>query len=53
MHANIFLTNLALVLCVAAVTTVVFERLRRQRTDPWKDYTKVRQTLEKAAAKLE
>ena len=29
MHANIFLTNLALVLCVAAVTTVVFERLRQ------------------------
>jgi len=28
-HANIFLTNLALVLCVAAVTTVVFERLRQ------------------------
>src|SRR6267143_1366539 len=26
-HANIFLTNLATVLCVAAVTTVVFQRL--------------------------
>jgi CPA2 family monovalent cation:H+ antiporter-2 len=28
-HANIFLTNLAIVLCVAAVTTVVFQRLRQ------------------------
>jgi len=28
-HANVFLTNLAMVLCVAAVTTVVFERLRQ------------------------
>jgi K+:H+ antiporter len=29
MHANAFLSNLALVLCVAAVTTVVFQRLRQ------------------------
>src|SRR5467141_1342279 len=28
-HANIFLTNLAMVLCVAAVTTVVFQRLKQ------------------------
>ncbi len=28
-HANVFLTNLAIVLCVAAVTTVVFQRLRQ------------------------
>jgi len=28
-HANPFLTNLAVVLCVAAVTTVVFQRLRQ------------------------
>ncbi len=28
-HANVFLTNLAMVLCVAAVTTVVFQRLRQ------------------------
>jgi CPA2 family monovalent cation:H+ antiporter-2 len=28
-HANLFLTNLAMVLCVAAVTTVVFQRLRQ------------------------
>jgi CPA2 family monovalent cation:H+ antiporter-2 len=28
-HANVFLTNLALVLCVAAVTTVVFQRFRQ------------------------
>ena len=28
-HANQFLTNLAVVLCVAAVTTVVFQRLRQ------------------------
>ncbi|MGZ6126195.1 MAG: cation:proton antiporter domain-containing protein, partial [Myxococcales bacterium] len=28
-HANIFLTNLAIVLCVAAVTTVIFQRLRQ------------------------
>src|SRR3954465_6227577 len=28
-HANVFLTNLALVFCVAAVTTVVFQRLRQ------------------------
>ena len=28
-HANVFLTNLAIVLCVAAVTTVLFQRLRQ------------------------
>lgn len=28
-HANVFLTNLAIVLCVAAVTTVIFQRLRQ------------------------
>src|SRR2546427_6590063 len=28
-HANVFLTNLAIVLCVAAVTTVVFQRLKQ------------------------
>ncbi len=28
-HANVFLTNLAMVLCVAAVTTVVFQRLKQ------------------------
>ncbi|HTO95989.1 MAG TPA: cation:proton antiporter, partial [Myxococcales bacterium] len=28
-HANVFLTNLAIVLCAAAVTTVVFQRLRQ------------------------
>jgi K+:H+ antiporter len=28
-HTNVFLTNLAMVLCVAAVTTVVFQRLRQ------------------------
>ena len=28
-HADVFLTNLAIVLCVAAVTTVVFQRLRQ------------------------
>src|SRR5919201_1466645 len=28
-HANVFLTNLAIVLCVAAVTTVGFQRLRQ------------------------
>ena len=28
-HANAFLTNLAVVLCVAAVTTVVFQHLRQ------------------------
>src|SRR5437763_2619002 len=28
-HGNVFLTNLAIVLCVAAVTTVVFQRLRQ------------------------
>src|SRR5918911_649835 len=28
-HANIFLTNLAMVLCVAAVTTMVFQWLRQ------------------------
>jgi CPA2 family monovalent cation:H+ antiporter-2 len=28
-HANVFLINLAIVLCVAAVTTVVFQRLRQ------------------------
>src|SRR3954462_8379701 len=27
-HANAFLVNLAMVLCVAAATTVVFQRLR-------------------------
>src|SRR3984893_518896 len=28
-HANVFLTNLAMVLCVAAVTTVVFQRFKQ------------------------
>jgi len=28
-HANVFLVNLAIVLCVAAATTVVFQRLRQ------------------------
>ena len=28
-HANLFLTNLAVVLCVAAATTVLFQRLRQ------------------------
>src|SRR6266403_4014548 len=28
-HANVFLTNLAMVLCVAAVTTVAFQRLKQ------------------------
>src|SRR3954470_2672729 len=28
-HANVFLVNLAMVLCVAAVTTVIFQRLRQ------------------------
>ena len=28
-HANVFLINLAIVLCAAAVTTVVFQRLRQ------------------------
>ncbi|MGZ6123942.1 MAG: cation:proton antiporter domain-containing protein, partial [Myxococcales bacterium] len=28
-HANVFLTSLAVVLCVAAVTTVIFQRLRQ------------------------
>ncbi len=28
-HANAFLTNLAVVLCVAAATTVLFQRLHQ------------------------
>lgn len=31
----------------------VFERLSKQRTDPWKDYAATRQTLDAAAKKLE
>jgi len=31
----------------------VFERLKKQRTDPWKDYRGTKQTLEGALRKLE
>ena len=32
--------------------TNVFERLKRQRSDPWKDYASTKQTLDAALAKL-